>query len=237
MLRNIARTSLGGLPKHSFLFSSRATQLANHPDFTFFPEFLSIPEQRILLAASLQKLDATESRQFRRRRKDYTSQHPLQSSRNSPTIQSIFFPDECYDFSEGHYDGVIKRYREMHVSSWPEGVPGLKEILDKIHAVHPTEPSQTHLLHLASDGEIFPHVDNLGASGSWILGVSLGGERLLRVENVEDPSNTYELMLPSGSLYIQKDSIRFGFKHSVTKPPDMQNPGQRLSMMIRDLHD
>ncbi|KAL4254032.1 hypothetical protein ABKN59_002503 [Abortiporus biennis] len=148
--------------------------------------------QRILLAASLQKLDATESRQFRRRRKDYTSQHPLQSSRNSPTIQSIFFPDECYDFSEGHYDGVIKRYREMHVSSWPEDVPGLKEILDKIHAVHPTEPSQTHLLHLASDGEIFPHVDNLGASGSWILG-SVYSKRLnqIRIQALSDKATRH----------------------------------------------
>lgn len=49
-----------------------------------------------------------------------------------------------------------------------------------------------------------PHVDNLGASGSWILGVCLGSTRTLRLENTEDTSDTYEIMLPSGCVYMQQ---------------------------------
>lgn len=69
--------------------------------------------------------------------------------------------------------------------------------------------TQMHLLHLASNGEIRPHVDNIGASGSWILGVSLGSERVLRMESVEDnangtPEHMFDVSLPSGSVYIQK---------------------------------
>ena len=51
---------------------------------------------------------------------------------------------------------------------------------------------------------IKPHVDNTEASGSWILGVSLGSLRGLRLENVEDSSDTFEMTLPSGSVYIQR---------------------------------
>lgn len=49
-----------------------------------------------------------------------------------------------------------------------------------------------------------PHVDNVDASGTWILGVSLGNMRTLRLENVNDPTDTYELSLPSGSVYLQR---------------------------------
>ena len=49
-----------------------------------------------------------------------------------------------------------------------------------------------------------PHIDNVRASGTWILGVSLGNTRILRLENVTDPSDSYELALPSGSVYLQR---------------------------------
>jgi len=63
---------------------------------------------------------------------------------------------------------------------------------------------QTHLLHLASHGEILPHVDNVFASGSWILGVSLGAARILRMEHVEDENDCFDVLLPSGSVYVQR---------------------------------
>jgi alkylated DNA repair protein alkB family protein 7 len=40
----------------------------------------------------------------------------------------------------------------------------------------------THALHLSPTGKIDPHVDNVDASGSVIIGVSLGAERVLRLE-------------------------------------------------------
>ena len=49
-----------------------------------------------------------------------------------------------------------------------------------------------------------PHVDNVHASGTWILGVSLGNTRILRLENVKDPADSYEIALPSGSVYLQR---------------------------------
>ena len=120
---------------------------------------------------------------------------------NSPHLRS---DEQSFRRVQGHYDGVIHHFREMHVTSWPADTPDLKPIIDRIQAMCPTKDIQTHLVHLASDGEILPHVDNIHASGSWILGVSLGADRILCMQHSEDPNEAFKLLLPSGSLYIQR---------------------------------
>lgn len=93
----------------------------------------------------------------------------------------------------------------MHVSSWPESeIPGLFALLERLRSLCPTQDTQTHLLHLASDGEILPHIDNVGASGSFILGVSLGADRVMRMEAVDNTEDSFDVLLESGSVYIQR---------------------------------
>ena len=114
---------------------------------------------------------------------------------------------------QGHFDGVIKRFRETHVSSWGNAdSPALSAIIDRLRTLYPSESdTQIHVLHLASDGEILPHVDNVGASGSWILGVSLGATRVLRLEGTDDaaPRAPFDLPLPSGSVYMQRQVVQY----------------------------
>jgi hypothetical protein len=70
-----------------------------HPeDFTLIPDFLSLPEQRILLTAALQKLDSIDSRQARRMRRAYDS--PGRCSVQSCSVQDMFLPDHFYRFEE-----------------------------------------------------------------------------------------------------------------------------------------
>ncbi|KAK7449673.1 hypothetical protein VKT23_013146 [Stygiomarasmius scandens] len=209
-----------------------------NPDFSLFPDFFSIQEQRVLLQAALQRLDSTGSRRAQRKRKQYA--HSLDvSDRSSLPLQEIFLPEEFYEFEEGHFDGVIHNYREMHLMSWPTSeFSGLSPILHRLHLLLPSQDTQTHLLHLASNGEILPHVDNVEASGSWILGVSLGGDRVLRMQHYSDPERMFEVLLRSGSVYIRKDTVRFQYKHSILKHRSTSGAvvgdGQRLSIMIRD---
>ncbi|ETW78318.1 hypothetical protein HETIRDRAFT_127322 [Heterobasidion irregulare TC 32-1] len=202
----------------------------------FFPKFLDLTEQHTLLHAALHKLDSLENRALRRRRKDFLStRSPIPET--AQTVED-FFPDQYYDFHEGHFDGVIKHFRETHVSSWGNAdSPALSAVIDRLRTLYPSDSeTQMHVLHLASDGEILPHVDNVGASGSWILGVSLGATRVLRLEDTDDaaPRAPFNLPLPSGSVYIQRDSIRYGYKHSILRAEDPSR-GQRLSVMVRDI--
>lgn len=71
-------------------------------DFTIFPGFFTLPEQRILLATALQKLDARESRQFRRRRQDFLRNKLENEPRISTDLGSLFLPDEYYQMEEVH---------------------------------------------------------------------------------------------------------------------------------------
>lgn len=83
-------------------------------------------------------------------------------------------------------------------------------ILERLRALLPSSgPLQTHVLHLsASAGEILPHIDNVNASGSIIMGVSLGTPRILRLEKngekEDDNDGVYDQLLEPGSCYIQR---------------------------------
>ncbi|KAG1736740.1 hypothetical protein EDB19DRAFT_1720033 [Suillus lakei] len=217
---------------HSFV----RTRSASLPEgFKFFPEFLSPTEQRILLSAALSKLDSTETKQARKQRRDFLASHPQRHC----AIEDVFLPDAYYNFQEGHYDGVIRHYREMHLSFWPEDQnPGLSFILARLQGLYPTSNIQTHILHLSSVGEILGHVDNIEASGTWILGVSLGAARVLRMESTSNPEDSFEVLLPSGSVYLQMDSVRYDYNHSVLKAGRFLGceikTGQRVSIMVRD---
>jgi alkylated DNA repair protein alkB family protein 7 len=135
----------------------------------------------------------------------------------------------------------------MHLASWPvDEFEGLLSVIKRLHALCPSQNIQTHLLHLATRGYILPHIDNIDASGNWILGVSLGDERLLRLDPLGD-APSFQLSLPSGSVYIQRyvfnDSrhlytqkyhisgdVRYTCKHSIIHKAE---GGQRLSVLIR----
>ena len=97
-------------------------------------------------------------------------------------------------------------FRETHVSFWPDQ-PLLDSVLLRLRGLLPPNLQtgiQTHILHLASNGHILPHVDNTEASGSWIASVSLGGERVLRMNNESDKAKSFDILLPSGSVYVQR---------------------------------
>jgi alkylated DNA repair protein alkB family protein 7 len=200
-------------------------------DFIIYPDLLDEREQQILLSASLQKLDnvCSESRRARREWK-------RRQGRDGLRDMGGLLPEEAYAFQREHFDGVIEWYREATVSSWPEPKHSTREelerVLAKIYGVFPAESDEgaepntdgldtppriiAHALHLASNGYIDPHVDNVEASGSVIAGVSLGSERVMHMQAVEDASKdagggtrkeidgAFSFLLSPGSLYLQR---------------------------------
>jgi len=228
-----------------------ATLSSNHglgDDFALHLNVFNEEEQKILLAASLSKLDRAEDRNHKKRRKTFESTRAEKPSEHLD-VNNLFLPDEYYDFhkvacrlnssivvvvltpfDQGHYDGVIKNYREMHVSVWPEDQPRLSELLNRLRQFHPEEPIQYHVLHLASDGEIHPHVDHLEAFGSWIVGVSLGSDRILRLEKAaSDRTSVYDVILPSGSVYMQRWVVGSGSARSSPHRPFNARAGTQFA--------
>ncbi|KZS99126.1 hypothetical protein SISNIDRAFT_480701 [Sistotremastrum niveocremeum HHB9708] len=233
----IQKKSLTGYPPH--LVDAHGDVPAG--DFCLIENFLSKEEQFLLLTAALRKLDANETVTYRKRRKTAQVTHDP----SSENLLSAFHSDEFYRFENGHYDGVIRHYREMHVTAWPLVTDiesqdiTLDGILRKLLNFFPVDPVQTHILHLASEGEILPHVDNTSASGTYILGVSLGATRMMRVESVDSGHGSFDVLLPSGSVYVQKDLVRYGYRHAILKNGTFKGipvaGGPRLSVMMRDM--
>ncbi|KAH8928499.1 hypothetical protein BT69DRAFT_1316287 [Atractiella rhizophila] len=156
--------------------------------FLLYPRFLSPSAQNVFLSSSLRKLDdilpPTPSQ--RRLRKNVTLEEGEQ-----------FYPHQCYTWEEGHYDAVISSFREAALTpqSAQEFIDTLpKEEWERLQSIFPTEEeSEVHLLHLSGEGEIKPHVDSREAFGDWIVGVCLGGERVLVLEEEAVPEPDKEL--------------------------------------------
>lgn len=64
-------------------------------DFSFYPEFFSVDEQRLLLNAALQKLDMVENRQVRRRQRELLASRMV---KRDSSIEEVFLPDQYYSF-------------------------------------------------------------------------------------------------------------------------------------------
>jgi len=207
-------------------YTTRAS--SPHPALVTLPSFLSASEHDLLLSHSLRLLDspARTTVAARKKRREWLKAHPgWDAARDGMGASggtagaAGFLPDGATLWEEGHFDGVIKLYREMLVrdGQWGdearEGTP-LAAALDKIYSLlpppTPSSPPRSsprpsppdhlilHLLHLSSRGSIAPHVDNLDAFGRTIAGVSLGGERVMRFKQVSDPGDNVEPVLREG---------------------------------------
>ncbi|WRT65939.1 uncharacterized protein IL334_002890 [Kwoniella shivajii] len=243
--------------------SSTNYSIIKSDDFSFWPGFFTPQECKTLLEMALWKLDRVDTTLKRRRGDKSVKDIPtvLTSQDDVQGLQLLF--DKKYGFEEGHYDSVIHQYRETLLSSLPpSSPPSLNSILSRLYALLPNLPvndtdpdsgvlppkgSLTHLLHLAPEGEILAHVDNLEASGSVICGVSLGASRTLRLEKKEKDgedkgSQGWDVRLDNGSVYLQRDTVRYHYEHSIL-PYSSEGSvwdgkklqsGHRISIMIRD---
>lgn len=165
--------------------------------FRFFPRFFTPQESREVLTLALLTLD-------RRRRVRIPAPAPQRDD-----LQDLFRGE--YPFEQAHFDSVIHNYRECLITKHPPAQPRARlELFERLYALLPEHKgitgvipkgTYTHALHLAPEGKIDAHVDNLEASGSCIIGASLGGERILRLEK---EGAGWEVLLPSGSVYVQQ---------------------------------
>lgn len=199
--------------------------LAASPDalptgFTLFPSFFNIHDQRVLLESALSHLDARGglARDSQTGKKLRRPKAEILADRVNKGLQGYFHPERFYRWEEGHFDGVIRHYREALVgwqglpdvkdaqSSWQAGA---EELLEKIDTFLPQGGERTtHVLHLSEKGYIDAHVDGKESMGKTIIGVSLGADRVLRL--TEDKSReegeeeeAIEILLKSGSVYVQ----------------------------------
>ncbi|POV93988.1 hypothetical protein PSHT_16499 [Puccinia striiformis] len=200
------------------------------------PEIPRRSEQDLILDHSLSRLDKMERPRARKRC------HLTRADEKLSTRGAKGFQDEKeYSFEAGHSTKSFQVYREMQVAKF---VPDLS-ITDSSSSTSDTTTSSTNrssssLLDSkrSCPRKIDPHVDNLEASGSTIIGLSLGSTRVMRLGHKSVPIDAHlKVLLPPGSVYIQRDSVRYNLQHSIPANDSFRDRqiigAQRLSVMLR----
>lgn len=142
-----------------------------------------------------------------------------------------------YEFD--HWDGVIVGYREIERKNW---LPENRKIIEKVqnYALKDSKIlSHIHVLDLAEDGEILPHVDNVRFCGTTIAGLSLLSDAIMRFSRAKEDTNEtggdtkqtaaktnsgeetsepyVDVYLKRRSLYIIRDKVRYDYTHEVLR--------------------
>jgi len=144
-----------------------------------------------------------------------------------------------YEFD--HWDDAIHGYRETEKHVWNDDN---KKILDRIkNLAFPPDavPLQhIHVLDIAKEGYIKPHVDSVRFCGNVITGLSLLSTAVMRLVHEKEPHLRADVLLPQKSLYIMRDAVRFNYTHEILKDEDSWHRGRhikrdrRISIMCRN---
>lgn len=126
---------------------------------------------------------------------------------------------------------AIHGFRETERKHW---YPDNKAVIERIREIAFKGEIQPyiHVLDLAKDGVIKPHVDSVRYCGSTISGISLLSDCVMRLVRVEEatPNDTdfrttqsnlivkdyyANVLLPRYSLYIMRNTARYNYTHEI----------------------
>lgn len=115
-----------------------------------------------------------------------------------------------------HWDNAIQGYREKEITNWStESSLILQHLRDKAFSESDIQRPLVHILDLAADGFIKPHIDATRFCGRVIAGLSLLSPSVMRLVNDSDKTKFFDVLLDRRSLYIMKDSMRYDYTHEI----------------------
>ncbi|CAL7942302.1 unnamed protein product [Xylocopa violacea] len=132
-------------------------------------------------------------------------------------------------YEQSHWDDAIHSYRETERSKWNEKN---KKIINKIQqTAFPKGMSQIPLIHvldLAPDGWIKPHVDSVKFCGEIIAGLSLLTDSVMRLQMIDNKTLYKDFLLSRRSLYIMSGAARYNYNHEILKNEKSYFEGQHI---------
>ncbi|KAK9892391.1 hypothetical protein WA026_019842 [Henosepilachna vigintioctopunctata] len=119
-----------------------------------------------------------------------------------------------YEFD--HWDDAIHGYRETERLVWNK--TNMK-ILDRVRNIaFPPQVAQlkhVHILDLAKDGYIKPHIDAVRFCGDTIAGLSLLTDGIMKLVHDKNKDLYANIFLRRRSLYVMKNSARYNYTHEI----------------------
>eukprot|EP00730_Choanoeca_flexa_P016822 TRINITY_DN8020_c0_g1_i3.p3 TRINITY_DN8020_c0_g1~~TRINITY_DN8020_c0_g1_i3.p3 ORF type:complete len:216 (+),score=16.38 TRINITY_DN8020_c0_g1_i3:80-727(+) len=156
-------------------------------------------------------------------------------------LSEVSKPLKRLRYSPAHFDEAIAGYRELRRSDWSDRA---RSIFHRIRAqpilADLNLDNSIHVLDLAQDGRILPHVDSVKFVGPVVVGLSLMSPAKMDFEPVDNYHGApFSAHLPQRSLYIMRGDVRYEYKHAITASEWEWN-GQayyrdrRISMLLRE---
>jgi len=124
-------------------------------------------------------------------------------------------------YEKDHWDDAISMFRETERKQFNKlNSPIIKRLIDKSFP-KTGKPSEvlpyTHILDLAAEGYIKPHVDSVRFCGDRVAVLSLLSSSVARFSMQSDPTTSLTAVVPRLSLYIMKGVSRYNFTHEILK--------------------
>ncbi|CAL1538635.1 unnamed protein product [Lymnaea stagnalis] len=144
-------------------------------------------------------------------------------------------------YESSHWDNAIHVYRETEKMSWNEKNSKIIQRVREIAFDKTISPlAHVHVLDIAKDGYIKPHVDAVRFCGDTIAGMCLLSSCVMRLGLEKDSSKFGDIYLPRRCLYIMKGRARYDFTHEVLKQEESKFKNQtvprdrRISVICRN---
>ncbi|XP_005107477.1 alpha-ketoglutarate-dependent dioxygenase alkB homolog 7, mitochondrial [Aplysia californica] len=143
-----------------------------------------------------------------------------------------------------HWDNAIHGYRETEKRSWNDANSQILQRVKDIAFDGGVSPlAYVHVLDIAKEGYIKPHVDAVRFCGDTIAGMCLLSSCVMRLALEKDKTKFGDIHLPQRCLYIMRGKARYDFTHEVLKEEESIFKGQtiprdrRMSVICRNEPD
>jgi len=147
-------------------------------------------------------------------------------------------------YEKDHWDNAISKFRETEKKFFNKVNEPVIERIRRISFPETGKHSKclpyTHVLDLAEDGHIMPHVDSVRFCGDRVAVLSLLSSCVGRFRLEKDREVAVDVVIPRFSLYVMKGTSRYDFAHEILKNEesyfdDKHIPkGRRVSIIRRN---
>ncbi|XP_076168273.1 alpha-ketoglutarate-dependent dioxygenase alkB homolog 7, mitochondrial [Ptiloglossa arizonensis] len=133
-------------------------------------------------------------------------------------------------YEQAHWDDAIHMYRETERVQWNENnIKIINRIREKAFSKEMSQLALVHILDLAPEGWIKPHVDSIKFCGEVIAGLSLLSDSVMRLTMIgNEATYKHDFLLPQRSLYIMSGIARYNCKHEILKNEESYFEGQHI---------
>ncbi|XP_013787528.1 alpha-ketoglutarate-dependent dioxygenase alkB homolog 7, mitochondrial-like [Limulus polyphemus] len=140
-----------------------------------------------------------------------------------------------------HWDDAIHGYRETEKLKWNQkNEVTLQRVKQMAFPTNEPLLKHVHVLDLAEDGYIKPHIDSIRFCGDTIAGLCLLSDAVMKLVEEDHIENWVNVLLKRRSLYVMKNVARYKYTHEVLRKKESVFKGKvihrhrRISVILRN---